>query len=839
MKHEILSGLNSLLQKGLAHHQAGRLAEAEALYRQVLADLPHHPHANNYLGVLASQVGRHDVAVELLQKAIQADARVPEFHNHLGMALQALGRQEEAEASFRQAIRLNPKFPEAHNNLGTVLQEQEHFEAAGKAFGQALKLRPNYAEACFNAGNVNFRMGKYDAAAKRFEQAIKLKPGYAKAYCGLGQARKGLDLREAAEKAFQKALELQPDFVEAHNNYAALLRDMGRLDEAETVYRKSLEINPNKAETWNGLGELQQILGRLDEAEVAFRKAIALKPDYPEAHNNLGVLLAGKGHMEEAMASYRAALCHDPNSVHALNNMGILHADMGRLDDAMSCYQQALAHAPDFGMVHSNLGNIYRERGQMGDARKCYQQALQINPDESVTQNNLGNILMEEGKQDEARAAFQRAIELNPAYAVAHSNLIFMLDFDPAATVEMQQAERRKWAEAHAAPLRNTWRPHANARNPKRKLRIGYVSADFRMHSAVYTFEPLLCFYDRGAFEVFCYSNSPRKDQMTRKSHQSVDHWREVFGVSDEKMADMVRQDSIDILVDLSGHSAGNRLLVFARKPAPVQVTGWGHANGTGLEAMDYLVSDRVSIPEEARQYYAEEIIDLPCQIPYGSPSDAPPVSSLPAEKNGVLTLGCFNRLSKMSAENFDVWAEILKAVPDSRLMLKARELNDMGRQAWVHEHFAVHGIDPARVLLVGQTTWYEHMRRFSEVDIALDPFPYGGGISTYEALWMGCPVVVLKGQTLTGRIAASIETGMGMEDWVAADKEGYIRLAISKAQNLHALSTIRQTMRSRLRESPLGDPRKYAALVEENYRCIWKTWCQRTGKFAREAGVN
>lgn len=828
MKHEILSGLNTLLQQGLAHHQAGRLAEAEALYRQVLADSPHHPHANNYLGVLASQVGRHDVAVELLQKAIQANARVPEFHNHLGMALQALGRQEEAEASFRQAIHLNPKFPEAHNNLGTVLQEQEHFEAAGKAFEQALKLRPNYAEACFNAGNVNFRMGKYDAAAKRFEQAIKLKPGYAKAYCGLGQARKGLGLKEAAEKDFRKALELQPDFVEAHNNYAALLREMGRIGEAETAYRKSLELNPNKAETWNGLGELQQIMGRLDEAEVAFRKAIVLKPDYPEAHNNLGVLLAGTGRMEEAMASYRAALHHDPNWILALNNMGNLHADMGRPDDAMSCYQQALAHAPDFGMAHSNLGNIYRERGQMGDARKCYQQALRINPDESVTQNNLGNILMEEGKLDEARAVYQRAIELNPAYAVAHSNLIFMLDFDPTSTVEMQQAERRKWAALHADQLKNTWYPKNSDRNPDRKLRIGYVSADFRMHSAAYTFEPLLCFYNRDAFEVFCYSNFPRKDQMTQKFHQSVDHWREVYGVGDEQMAKMVRKDRIDILVDLSGHSAGNRLLVFARKPAPVQVTGWGHANGTGLEAMDYLVSDRMSIPEEARKYYAEEIIDLPCQIPYGSPSDSPPVSSLPAEKNGVLTFGCFNRLSKMPAENFDVWAEILKAVPDSRLMLKARELNDMGRQAWVRKHFAVHGIDPARVLLVGQTTWYEHMRHFSEVDIALDPFPYGGGISTYEALWMGCPVVALKGNTLTGRIAAAIETALGMEDWVADDELGYLRLAVDKARKLQELATLRQALRTRLLDSPMGCLEKYAALLEVAYRRIWRKWCEQ-----------
>ncbi|MEN6586047.1 MAG: tetratricopeptide repeat protein, partial [Sulfuricella sp.] len=719
-------------------------------------------------------------------------------------------------------------FPEAHNNLGTLLQARKRFEDAGKSFEQALRLRPNYAEACFNAGNVNFLTGKYDVAAKRFELAIKLRPNYAKAYCGLGQARQFLGLMEKAEKAFQKALELQPNFAEAHGNYAALLRESGRLDEAEKASRRALELNPNKAESWNGLGELQHLLGQMDEAEAAFRRATALKPDYSEAHNNLGVLLAGTGRMEEAMTSYQTALTFDPNLVNALNNIGILFTDMGRLEDAMNCYQKVLAQVPEFWMAHSNLGNIYRERGQIDEARKSYQQALQINPDESVTQNNLGTILMAEGKLDEARDVYRRAMEINPGYAVAHSNLIFMLDFDPAATVEMQQAERRKWGALHAAPLRNTWRPHGNTRRAERKLRIGYVSADFRMHSAAYAFEPLLCFYDRDAFEVFCYSNSPRKDQMTLKFHQSVDHWREVYGVSDEQMAEMVRRDEIDILVDLSGHSAGNRLLMFARKPAPVQATGWGHANGTGLEAMDYLASDPVSIPNEARQYYAEEIIDLPCQIPYASPSDSPPVSGLAAKKNAFLTYGCFNRLAKMTEENFALWAEIMKAVPDSRLMLKAKELSDTGRQTWVRERFAGHGIAPERLILAGQTTWYEHMQHFNEVDIALDPFPYGGGVSTYESLWMGCPVVALKGQTLTGRIAAAIECALGMEDWVADSETDYVQLAVTKAENPDALKALRSTLRARLQVSPLGDAGKYATLVEENYRRIWKIWCHQ-----------
>lgn len=783
--------VEALLQEGLAHHQAGRLDEAEGLYRRVLAAAPAHAFANNLLGVLASQLGRHDVAEGLYRQAVKASPKTAEFHNNLGLALQEQGKRAEAEASFREAIRLNPKFPEACNNLGTALLDGREYAEAAKLFEKALALRPDYAEAAFNAGNAHYCLGSFDAAAACFERAIGLRPRHAKALCGLGLAR----------------------------------QCQGRAGEAEKAFRSALEIDPDRAECWNGLGESCQRQGRRDEAETAFRRAIALNPGHAEAHNNLGLLLAGRGRLAEAVTCYRQALQARPDFVFALNNLGIVHADMGHLEEAEACYREALARDGNFAIAHSNLGNVYRERGQMEEAARCYREALRIDPGQSVTHNNLGTVLMAQGWLDEARIACQRAIEIDPAYVEAHSNLIFLMDFDPDTSVEAQQSERRKWAALHAAQFKQTWCPHGNDRNPDRKLRIGYVSADFRMHSAAYAFEPMLLYCDREHFEVYCYSNSARADQMTEKFRNSVSAWRNIFGRSDEEVAAMIRTDGIDILVDLSGHSAGNRLLVFARKPAPVQVTGWGMANGTGLEAMDYLASDPVSIPVGERGYYAERIVDLPCQISYQCPTDAPPVAEPPMLKTGAVTFGCFNKLAKLKTDSIVLWAELLRRLPGSRLLLKAAELSDPGQQDSLRQVFANLGVDPARLDLRGRTTWFEHLRQFADVDISLDPVSYSGGISTFESLWMGAPVVALNGDAMTRRSSAAILSSLGLSAWVAQSAEEYVDLALRESGEGLKLAQLRHSLRETMRSSAVCDPARYQSLLEQQYRKMWRKW--------------
>lgn len=817
--------LEALLQQGLTHHQAGRLAEAEACYRQVLAEVPAHPHALNLLGVIASQVGRHDVALGLIGQAIAAKPGVAEFHNNLGLALQALGRLADAEMAYRQSLRLNNRYPEAYNNLGTVLQDMGKQENALESFKNALSLRRDYAEAHFNAGNALIGLKRYAEGVKSLEQAIALRTNYSKARCALGLALQHLKQFEPAESAYRKALEIQPNYAEAHCNLSSLLREQGRLEEAERALLRALEIDPKLPEALNGLGELWQIQGKLPEAEEKFRQAIVHKPSYADAHNNLGVLFSERGHLEQAIASFLKAIEVKPGFVAALSNLGNAYLGQGRLDEALACYRQAISSDPEFALAYSNLGNVFLEQGLSSEAGEQYRRALELQPDLDVTHSNLGASLVAQGNMEEAEAAYRQALQINPANAVAHSNLIFAMDFDPHLDTAAQQAERRRWNDIHAKPLRGKIRPHENDRNPDRRLRIGYVSADFRMHSAAFTFEPMLCRYDKENFEVYCYSNSSRNDQMTERFRNCVTGWRNIVGKSDADADAMIRADKIDILVDFAAHSAGNRLLLFARKPAPIQVTGWGHAHGTGMEAMDYLFSDPVSIPPDECHYFAERVTYLPCLIPYSCPDNAPPVMPLPAMKNDYVTFGCFSRLIKISESSLALWAELLRSIPQARMVIKARELDDTVQKLRLVEKMAGFGVSGERLTLLGQTTWYEHMAAYGGVDVALDPFPHGGGIGSFEALWMGVPVVTIKGPSLPSRVTAAIETALGLEDWVADNQESYLALARNKASNLGALAELRMSLREQVKASPAGNPVTITKMVEQSYRKMWREW--------------
>ncbi|MDO8606866.1 MAG: hypothetical protein Q7R40_10050, partial [Phaeospirillum sp.] len=398
---------------------------------------------------------------------------------------------------------------------------------------------------------------------------------------------------------------------------------------------------------------------------------------------------------------------------------------------------------------------------------------------------------------------------------------------DMAAEMGMSglHAERRKWADAHAAPLLQKI-PHTNGPEPERLLRIGYVSADFREHSAARAFGSMLMEFDRSRFEVFAYTNSVQTDELTRHIRQSVTCWRKIVGLSDHAVAELVRQDRIDILVDLSGFSAGNRLLVFARKPAPVQITAWGYASGTGMGAMDVLLSDNVVIPPEEKQFYTEQIRYLPSFLTYFARQAPPAVGELPALTAGHITFGSFNRLAKISDEAYRTWAQVLQAVPASRMILKTGELSDAGTRARVIAHFAGSGIAAERITLLGGTPWQEHMEAFNRVDISLDPFPQGGGVTTMEGLLMGVPVVTLRWQTLSGRISASFLTTLGMPDWIAESPGQYIEIAQRKAQDIPGLAGLRGRMRARFMSSVLGDTRAYVGAVEREYRQLWREWC-------------
>jgi protein O-GlcNAc transferase len=565
--------------------------------------------------------------------------------------------------------------------------------------------------------------------------------------------------------------------------------------------------------------------GNFTDAEIFLRRATKLHPESFSVHANLGNLFKQNNRMSEAETSYRHALALKPDFADAYSNLGIVLMDTGRMTEAKAACRRAIELKPDFAEAHNNFGLVLKDSGQPELAAAHYRQALKIKPDYAEALNNLGIELQVMGQVDNALASFQRALELKADSVVTHSNLIFTRDLMVDADQKTLLGERKRWNAMHAAHLYQQQK-FQNIPYPERRLRVGYVSADFRNHSAATAFGSMLINFDSTNFEVIAYSNTIKEDILTREFQQCVTSWRSIVGLSDNAASDLIRQDKIDILVDLSGHTAGNRLLVFARKPAPIQITAWGYASGTGMSAMDVFFTDPVMVPPEEKHLHVEKIRYLPSAIGYYHYGSAPPVNPLPALSGKNITFGSFNRLLKNSKEAYHTWAQVLHRLPDSRMILKTQALDDPDTRARVTGYFTQAGIAPERIILMGGTSRDAHMSAFNHVDISLDPFPHGGGVSALEGLIMGVPLVTLRWPTLVGRVSASIMTSIGLDDWVAETQEQYIELAVQKAENLQSLAELRQNLRDLFTSSILGDKVAYTRIAEHEYRKLWKEWC-------------
>jgi predicted O-linked N-acetylglucosamine transferase (SPINDLY family) len=632
---------------------------------------------------------------------------------------------------------------------------------------------------------------------------------------------------EEAEASFRQAISIDPNCLEAHYNLANTLKMLDKLSEAENSYRQAISIRPDSMDALANLGNVLLDMERTEEACACYRRVLQIDPENADAHNNLGSALYKQERSSEAEASFRQAIRINQDFVEAHNNLGFLLCGLRRYSEAEACYRQALRIDPDNADVLSNFGDTLAEAGYMSEAEIYYRKAMNIRPDWVELHCSLARALISMGNLPEAIKYFQRALEIKPDYFLAQGNLIFTQDMMADVDVVYLQGERKRWDELHAAHL-NRGQPHANAPDPERRLRIGYVSADFRAHSAAFVFGSMLVNFDRERFEVIAYSNHKDEDVITRIFKDNVTCWRNISKLSDAAAAELIREDGIDILVDLSGHSAGNRLLVFARKPAPIQITAWGYAAGTGMSAMDVFFSDKVIVPPEEVPHYAERVIYLPCALSYYHPDAAPRVNMLPALSGEGITFGSFNRLEKNSDLAYRAWAEILKACPNSRMILKTPALDSAGTRTRVLEKFAVLGIDPERIVLLGRSSRDEHMAAFNRVDIALDPFPHGGGVTALEGLLMGVPMVTLRWPSLAGRVSASIMTAVGMTDWIAESPEQYVELAVQKAKDLQGLSALREKLREMFTSSIVGDQGAYVQAVEKEYRVLWREWCEK-----------
>jgi protein O-GlcNAc transferase len=653
----------------LQHHQAGRLDQAEAIYRQILIRQSDNPDALNLLGVLSSQKGEHREAVELINRAITVNPRQSTYHNNLGNVLKTLNRTDDAIAAYNSALKLAPSNAQAQNNLGVALNIQGRHQEALEALQSALRLNPGYAEAHYNLANSQMALGELDSA--------------------IG--------------SFQAAIQLRPDLVQAYNNLANALKEAGRIDEAIAACSSALKINPSLAEPYNNMGNSLKDLGRVDEALAAYRCALKLQPDFYQAKSNL-------------------------------------------------------------------------------------------------------------------------------AYT-----LHFQTPYDAQAVYETHTYWNRQYAE----PLKKFIQPHAHPDpyrdDPERRLKIGYVSADFREHSVAFFFENLLSAHDPEQVEIFCYADLPRSDQTSSRLQRHAHQWRIITGINDRDTAELIRRDGIDILVDLAGHTGGNRLMVLARKPAPVQVTYLGYPDTTGLSVMDYRFTDAYADPPGMTEgFYTEQLVRLePTFLCYRPPEAAPPATAV--DRGGV-SFGCFNALAKINRNVVNCWAQIMRQQPESRLLVKNLGLSDADARRRLQEDFAACGIGPERLDLRGKIpSNIEHLQLYNQITIALDTFPYNGTTTTCEALWMGVPVVVLAGQYHMSRVGVSLLSNLGLQEMIAGTPEQYVQIAVRLANDRSRLAELRGTLRQRIQASPLMDAPRFARNVEAVYREMWHRWCGTVKPPARQ----
>jgi predicted O-linked N-acetylglucosamine transferase (SPINDLY family) len=629
---------------------------------------------------------------------------------------------------------------------------------------------------------------------------------------------------QEAEALYRQILQAQPRHPNALHLLGLIAHQVGQHGAAVDLISQAIAVNPAAAEFHNDLGEACRALGRLEDAEASYHRALALKPGLAEAHYNLGLMYGDLGRLDDAANNYQCALESDPANAAAHNNLGNVLKAQGRIDEAVEHYRQALALKPDFAEAHNNLGTVFQGLGMVQEAIECFRQALALKPDYIEALNNLGNAFIDGGAVKEAMASYRQALTIKPDCADAHSNVLLAMNYDSSFTPEAIAAEHVAWGDRHARPLAVAILPHTNDCDPDRRLRVGYVSTDYHRHSVMYFFEPLLAAHDRVNVEVFCYSAGARSDEVTDRLRTEADAWRNIAGRNDDAVVKLIHDDRIDILVDLSGHTAHNRLLVFARKPAPVQVTYLGYGTTTGLSTMDYRLTDQYLSPPYGPEWFSEELVRLPgCYVCYGPPAEAPPVSPPPAAKNGFVTFGSFNNLAKATPEVVSLWAEILRLLPTAKLLLKDRTLADKDQQARYRSSFAKEGIGADRIEFAPKVAGLsEHLACYGRIDIGLDPFPYNGCTTTCEALWMGVPVIILAGRMSHGRYGLSLLSALEMDELIATSPRAYVEKAVSLANDSERLARLRSTLRPRVVAASLCDAKSFARGVERAYRMMW-----------------
>lgn len=604
-----------------------------------------------------------------------------------------------------------------------------------------------------------------------------------------------------------------------------LLSD-NKFEEAGDILSKLSIQSPRDADVWLCLGYIAGNGQEYEKAIDCFKKALAIDPANAKILFNYGIALRDAGKFEDAIEVFKKSLLKDQNNTETLDCLAHAYMGAGHQDKAAEVFKTSLKINPNQAETQSNLGSVYQAQGELSKAEQCYRQALRLNPQINIS-DNLGSVLISQGRYKESIEVFRSGLIKQPKNARVFSNLLLTLNYMEDITQQDMFDEHKKWSQVFEDPL--NYIVHDTHNHNKESLRIGYYSPDFREHSVAYFIEPVIEYHNKEKFKTYAYYPSKKEDAVTTRLKQRFDTWRDVSNRSADEIAEVIKADEIDIMVDLVGHTANNSLLSFSKQPAPVQITYLGYPNTTGLKAIQYRLTDNIADPEGQGEYYSEELCRLPgCFLTYKPDHYSPDVSEPPVIKNAYITFGSFNNLAKINDSVIEAWCEVLNKLANSRLLIKNPSLTDLTTRATYLEKFRQFGIEEKRINLIGHTpTRYEHLSLYAGVDIALDTFPYNGTTTTCEALWMGVPVICLCGDHHAARVGASLLAAVNRSEWIAYSEDEYIEKAVKLAENAETLKSNRLKQRDDIRNSLLLDNRAFVASLESEYLRIWQSMCE------------
>lgn len=861
---------SEMIDKGNALEAEGKLDEALRCYSAAGAVAPELARADLNVGNILFAKGDAENALKAYAKALAKDERYAPAHFNSGNAYLQLGKPIEAIAAYQRAIRLNPVFGEAYVALGYAQDDVGLYSDAIASYRQALEFRPDYPEVLSNLGLVLKKSGDLAGAANSFRRAFELKPDYYEALQGFVGTMRELHQEAELASVVQDIVERNPLSPELYQIQGGVFSALGKLDMAIVCYERALQCQDKISLSYLGMGSCLRAQGKLKAAVESFNKAIEADSSLTDAYYELGNTLLEMDEGHRAVEVFRKLVKLQPTVSEAHSNLGAALQRLGQLQEAAACFRTAIVLRPGFAIAYNNLAGVLNNLGQLDASIANYQRAVELDPGYAQAFTNLGITLSQSGRTEESIAAFERALDIDPnlveaeinlalAYATlgqlkrallmlrhatqvapdhlsARSTMLFVQNYLNDLPANRLVNEARCYGEIARRKAGHRFEVWNNAPDPARPLKIGFVSGDFRFHPVgFFLINVLKALSSSEQVELYAYSNHFCNDEMTRAIRECCIGWRSLLGVSDECACEWIRADGIDILIDLSGHTLHSRLPLFAWKPAPVQASWLGYFATTGVEEVDYLIADPWTLPASEEVNFTEKIVRLPeTRLCFTPPPEDILTGDLPASSRRRITFGCFNNVAKINDRVVALWARILDAVPDSRLCLMAAPFKEKSAvRDGLIVAFAAHGVDASRLDMRAAVPRAQYLAAYNDIDIALDPFPYTGGTTTAEALWMGVPVLTLMGDRFIARQGVGLLMNAGLGDWVADSEDAYLALAVEHSRNLEALAALRRRLREQVLASPIFDARRFSHHFEAALRGMWNAWCARQGQLS------